>query len=157
MYSLTQIKSLWEKSRNWLSDSYTWVIEKTPTLKWLGKAETLSPNTISSALYHIIRKELPTLTFSLEIKCLDRTSSAQLLRLPLKGQAPQNLALKVNRAFVHEAHKTSKEPVPNMSTCQGYPSRAQDRGSRRKLPSFSLYLEGFWVHTLQAAAWRSNF
>ena len=65
MYSHTWNNSLWEKSRNQLSDSTHQVTEKISTQKWVEKTEKLT-YTPFSAQHHIIRREPPTSNFFLK-------------------------------------------------------------------------------------------
>lgn len=123
MYSYTQSNSFWK-----IQELAEWLLHiermrKYPHWIWIGKAGTHShhqPHPQHCATQSGKKFEPPASPW--ETKSLDHISSSQLLRLPLKRQAPTHLALKAKGACVHQTHKTTanKESVlkGHMSPCE---------------------------------------
>lgn len=108
----------WREFQKLAADSWTLDEWKSPTSKWVGKAETHSHYKPQTQHSSIQTGDSPQLQASpLGTEGLLTHAAPQLLRLPCKRWAPQYLALKANGNWAQKCQGTraKKEEVPNGS------------------------------------------
>ena len=133
-----------ERSRKECVTPACWTTEKTPTLKWVEKAETSSGHKLYLGTVTDNWDRTPnSQLFPEEEKIWTTHLVLKLLNLSTSGWDPKLLSSESQWLCAHESHTTitNKEGINcNAST---------HRGSAQRGPSPSFSLQGLWLHTSQ--------